>query len=292
MKTLYENLDGIKKFIRTDRDFIIVIDGREGCGKSSLALWIAEYIETEDHASTFGISRVTFTEREVYKTLHDLKKYQAMIIDEGENVLFSRESMRKPNREMIKTIMSITRAKNIVIIINIPDFLMIDKYIKLKRVGCWIHIVRRGIFKFYNGKSAKTYAKFADKMRSQRKVRMPDPDFFDTFEKRHDELWLQYNNKKTRKGEEDIRKKLIMAERAEHELVSLYEASLLLGFSEDRVLDMINNESLKAGKDEYDQWKIEIGEVNRKKDELKRYREVITEHERAREENQAKRKIY
>jgi len=39
------NLEGIKKIVRTDQDFLIVVAGYEGSGKSTLAQEIATYLD-------------------------------------------------------------------------------------------------------------------------------------------------------------------------------------------------------------------------------------------------------
>lgn len=272
MHKMYMNLDSIKRErIQKNMDFFIVIDGGEGTGKSSLELTICMYFEN----NKFDIKRICFTETDIYKCLYEIQKTQAMGIDEGENILLRREAMRRINREMVKTVMSDTRAKNILVIIVIPDILQLEEYIvkRLSKSGCWLHVVRRGIFKFYGGKTTYRFYREAKKTTDIRKIRLPTPAFIDTFDKVEGELWEKYEVKKLKKVDDNIRRKLITAERMDHEFVTVYEAAMLLAMPEDRILDAIKTEKITAEIDEGGAYKIEMKQINKLKDQYKKLKE-------------------
>jgi len=241
---LFSNLNWIKDYwIPADNDFIMVIDGREGRGKSTLALVIANYLMN----GNFNISWICFSPPEFYKCL-DLTKEtgagQVIIIDEGENLLFTREAMGRRNKEMIKTIMQDTRRRGTIIIINIPDIMEIDKYLKHGRLGAYIHIIRRGFFAAYDHAKALRIIEEREKKRAKKLWRMPEPSFYGSWPRIDIPLWYEYYEKKKNKGDEIVIQRMRDAERNEEEMLSIREASIMLRMREEDIMTMIQDGKL------------------------------------------------
>lgn len=198
MEALLKNLDIAKHNIQqNDFDFLMLNAGVEGSGKSTLALHICRYIDPE-----FTEEKIFFDNETFFTALKTMPRYSAVLLDEGAEALYSRQFATKENIRLNKLLMRV-RYKNLFLCINIPDFAMIDNYIRnfrcraLTRVllnynqetGDWI----RGHFKFYSW----------DKVKKIHRSRMtgftmyPKPSFEDHFPKFGDEqLWQAYLNKK------------------------------------------------------------------------------------------------
>ncbi len=66
--------------------------------------------------------------------------------------------MTKTNTTLVQALM-ISRAKNYIIVLCIPNFFMLDKYIRDHRVNCLIHITKRGKYWFYDRNKAEQLSK-------------------------------------------------------------------------------------------------------------------------------------
>src|SRR5947208_309501 len=99
------NLDGIKKVVKTDQDFLIVVEGYEGSGKSTLAIECAEYIDPN-----FTNKKINMTGDDFLMNLESFEKYSGVMLDEGASSLMARRSTSKENVELVKTLTQI-RAK-------------------------------------------------------------------------------------------------------------------------------------------------------------------------------------
>lgn len=146
---LKQNLDSIKAKIKQDWDFLYIVDGVEGGGKSVFAQQIAKYCDP-----SLNLERVCFTADEFKSAVVNADKYQAVIYDEGYGGLNSRQSMSITNRTIISMLAEI-RQKNLFVFIVIPSFFDLDRNICLWRAKGLFHIelgknYERGYFKFYN----------------------------------------------------------------------------------------------------------------------------------------------
>jgi len=97
MKTLINNLKGIKsKFIEKDNDYLLIIDGREGSGKSTLGLHACSVVD-----KTFSHEDVTFTAKDFLTKLHKSKVKKALMWDEAVEGAFSRDSINRTNKMIV-----------------------------------------------------------------------------------------------------------------------------------------------------------------------------------------------
>lgn len=149
---LKENLDTkiIPSLHKKDKDCFIAIDGKEGSGKSTLGLQIAKYVDP-----SFNLSRVVFSADEFRDAIFKAHKGQAIVYDEAFTGFSSRTSLSKVNNVLVSLTMQM-RQKNLFVIIVLPTYFLLDKYIALFRTKALIHVFEnkgiRGYFRLYNSK--------------------------------------------------------------------------------------------------------------------------------------------
>ncbi len=139
--------------LQRDKDHVLVIDGMEGSGKSTFALQVAKYLDP-----SFDLNRVVFDAEEFREQIFKAKKGQCIVYDEAVTG-FSSVSALSPVNRVLKSLMMQMRQKNLCVIIVIPTFFLLDKYVALFRARNLIHIYEnkglRGYFRVYNRKKKK-----------------------------------------------------------------------------------------------------------------------------------------
>jgi len=187
MKILKANLDGVKEKLRKDMDWLHLVVGYEGVGKSCLGIQICQDVDSD-----FDVSRIVFSPMEFMEAVHRAKPYQAILCDEGVELLFTRKAMHREQVDIIKTLTQI-RAKNLFICICIPDLFLIDSYIRGHRIKSMTRIVRRGVFAFFSKK--RTGQIYRDP--EMRTVKYPQPNFYERFKDLNgSKIWDAYLHKK------------------------------------------------------------------------------------------------
>ncbi len=130
-------LDKVKKrVLKKDRDWVCVVDGEEGVGKSVLAQQMAKYLDPN-----FTIDNIVFNSDEFLKIIKDpkTKKGKAIVLDEAFSAASSRSSLSEVNRAMIGVATEM-RQKNLFIILCIPSFFDLDRYFALWRCRALFHV--------------------------------------------------------------------------------------------------------------------------------------------------------
>jgi hypothetical protein len=154
--------DRVKKIIdekirpsleKKDKDCVFVVDGSEGAGKSFFSLQLGKFYDP-----TLNLDRVCFSADEFRDAILKAKKGQCIIYDEAFTGLSSRSSLSTVNRVLVSLMMQM-RQKNLFIIVVLPTFFLLDKYVALFRTKALFHIYesggRRGYFRVYNRKKKK-----------------------------------------------------------------------------------------------------------------------------------------
>jgi len=147
--TLMSNLFTIYDNLRKDHDWIMVIDGREGKGKSTFGMQIGATVDENFSEKNIAMNFTQFVE-----LIEKAPPYSAVLFDEAGTALFSRESMTKMNILLTKLFMTI-RQRNLLIILCIPSFYFIDSYIREARIDCLLHIIQRGDYYAFDDKKCK-----------------------------------------------------------------------------------------------------------------------------------------
>jgi hypothetical protein len=132
-----------------DSDHFIVVSGKEGKGKTTIAICMACTIDP-----TFNISRICFKPIDFIKGIRNAPKGACFVLDEGNLFLFSRESLGADNIMMVK-LFALMRQKNICVIICVPNFFTLDSYVRDHRVDTLINCTEKGQFQCYVKKAIK-----------------------------------------------------------------------------------------------------------------------------------------
>jgi ABC-type dipeptide/oligopeptide/nickel transport system ATPase component len=128
-------LDRIKIAVtKRDRDYVMVIDGEEGSGKSVLAQQIARELDPK-----FNIDNICFNADQFIAKLKGSAKNTCIILDEAYSSANSRASLTEVNRSLIGVATEM-RQRNLYVIIVIPSFFDLDKYFALWRCRCLLHV--------------------------------------------------------------------------------------------------------------------------------------------------------
>lgn len=153
-KRLKKNLDVIKhRILSKDKDYVMVVDGGEGTGKSTLAIQMGKYVDP-----SLNLDRITFTGEDFRKAIIGAQKGQCVIYDEAITGLSSTQSLSKINN-MLKSLMMQMRQKNLLVIVVIPTIFALDRYVAIFRARVLIHTYETpktmGMFKVYNNRYKK-----------------------------------------------------------------------------------------------------------------------------------------
>ena|SRR3990167_4022566 len=136
---MYGRLFLIQKLkLQKKNDYLIIVIGREGIGKSTLCSQLCAAI---DH--NFSLDKICVEPREVIHSFRICQPGSAIQVDEGALALFSREAMTLGSRNMVKILMTI-RAKSFFIVIACPSYKDLDRYLREHRVAMLIDIRQRG----------------------------------------------------------------------------------------------------------------------------------------------------
>lgn len=163
---------------KKDFDYVIIVDGEEGSGKSVFAQQLGKILDPE-----LNLSNICFTAEEFINAVTKANKNQCIIFDEAFTGLSSRSSLSEVNNLVVSLMMEM-RQKNLFIILVMPTLFMLDKYAVLQRAkglfhvymrkgtrGFWRFFGKRGIkFLYLNGKKQydysttphKTFGRFKD----------------------------------------------------------------------------------------------------------------------------------
>ena len=162
----------IWQHLQKKNDYVVVIVGREGSGKSTLSFQISSWIDP-----TFTVDRVHIDPSSFIRSLKNSKAGQAQSLDEGGLALFSRETMSEGNKNLVKIFMTI-RMKSLLLTINIPDFGSLDAYVRRHRVHLLIEVLKRGDYKAYFGEAINKVNRDLPKTRSLAGIKLPIPYFW------------------------------------------------------------------------------------------------------------------
>jgi hypothetical protein len=188
---LKSNLDIAIQQVHKDWDMVLVVDGKEGTGKSTLVSQMACYVD-----ASFNLSRIVFTAPDLKAAIVGAKKYQAVVFDEGYQGLSSRGAMTEVNR-MICSMLAEIRQKNLFVFIILPSFFDLDRYVALWRSRALIHVYTskgvRGRFCFFNEKRKKQLYLFGKQTYSYAK---PNANFYGSFTKQFPLDDKEYRKKK------------------------------------------------------------------------------------------------
>jgi len=256
-------LDSAKeKVLGTDKDFPLLVTGEEGDGKSTLALVMAAYWDPE-----FTVERqVCLNWESVIRAADQVPDGSALVFDEGINALLSRNHGTKPNKTFLQWIREV-RAKNLFLIICMPEWKEVDKPVRDDRAKALIQIKDQGWAWFYD--EDKTDEITVDKRYGKKQVEFPDPLFTAGWKDlTGTDLWEEYMALKKEKVDNLSDKYLDGVDESDGEdrenLLTVAEVGDWLNLSDKTVHRWIRDGKMDAVKLPTGQYRIpesEIGEM-------------------------------
>lgn len=152
---LKQKLDTLKHIVfKKDWDGVILIDGLERVGKSTLGITIAYYLSD----GNFSVKNICADNNEVIQKIESLSDKSVLLVDEGSLVFNSRDAMQKEQKKLIK-ILNVVGQKNLIIIVILPSIFDLNKSIAIRRSKFLLHCyadkqLTRGRFAYF-GEVAK-----------------------------------------------------------------------------------------------------------------------------------------
>lgn len=154
--TMYKQL---MEFVRPsvtkkDFDYLLIVDGEEGSGKSVFAMQIAKVLDPN-----LDLKNIVFGPDEFVHAITHSKKYQCIVFDEAFTGLSSRAALSEVNKLLVGTMMEM-RQRNLFVIIVMPSVFMLERYVALHRAKCLFHVYlnkegKRGWWCFFNKQRLK-----------------------------------------------------------------------------------------------------------------------------------------
>lgn len=150
---LKDNLDILKKKIRQDWYFIILISGtnRIRVGKSTLAQQIGYYLDNE-----YSFDNLTFESHNLKNISLKQKKYTVVHYDEAMAAFDAKRAMESMQKDLLDFLAQAGQLNQFLILV-LPDFFVLNKEIATNQsiclINCYTHakdIFKRGYFAFYN----------------------------------------------------------------------------------------------------------------------------------------------
>lgn len=138
---------------KKDEDYVILVDGKERSGKSTFGFQIGRYIDP-----TLSLDRICFDPNKFRQAIIGAKKHQCIVFDEAYRGLSSRGVLTEVNRILVSLMMEMGQ-KNLCVIIILPTFFLLEKYVALWRTRGLFHITRKngkkGYWRFFNEKKKR-----------------------------------------------------------------------------------------------------------------------------------------
>lgn len=137
-----DRLEGLMNYIRrgvVDHDFdcVILVDGPEGSGKSTLAMHCKAMFDGK-----YNLEYMCYDSRDLLEIMQKAPKASCVILDEAITSFMSRTSLDKFQVRLIQAF-SIVREKNLVFILIIPNYGLMDKAL-LTRARYRFYVYPRG----------------------------------------------------------------------------------------------------------------------------------------------------
>jgi len=175
-----------ERVIDRDKDFVGLVTGGEGNGKSSLAVEMARYVDGD-----FDVEKqVAMSYEDVIRTADELEPGQALVIDEGIEMLLSRNHAKKKNKIILEWFREV-RAKNLFFFICMPKFKEVDKPIRDDRAHTLVRCIDQGRGHFFNNSKMEEIT--VDRQGNRVVADFPEPLFKDTWQDPSGEnFWDRY----------------------------------------------------------------------------------------------------
>ncbi len=135
-----------------DSDGVFCVDGGEGSGKSKFSDLLCGYVASSilKHYKldvNYSVDSFALSPQQFRNTILHAKKNSIVVYDEAHKGMGARRSLSEINNILVDLMMEM-RQKNLLVILVLPTFFMLDKYAAIFRT--------KGLFHIYRGKNPKT----------------------------------------------------------------------------------------------------------------------------------------
>lgn len=160
---LLQRLENVKKIIRRNWDCVILIDGMERSGKSTLGMTCGWYLAK----GKFGYENVASDSDDAIRKCESLPDKSVLMLDEGSLIFSSKDTMKAEQKKLIK-IMNVIGQKNMIFIVVLPSFFELNKFIAVNRSRFLLHVytdkkMRRGKFTYFGEKKKRILYEYGRK---------------------------------------------------------------------------------------------------------------------------------
>jgi len=152
---LKRKLDNALALVKKNWDMVILIDGLERSGKTTLGFTCATYLTQ----GRFTHKQICSGIKDTPSKIENAKQGDLLFEDESELAFSSKDAMRQEQRDLIK-IMNIVGQKGLIFILILPSFFELAKYIATHRSRFLLHVytdkqMNRGRFAYFGTKRKK-----------------------------------------------------------------------------------------------------------------------------------------
>ncbi len=156
---LLYNLYWCKHRIIKKKDAVLLLDGEPGIGKSTLAHQVCSHIDPEYPGEEN--MRIADSPLKLLRAIRVAKPGYAINVDEAGLAGLSKDDALNKSGLTITKIMEVCRLKSIFFALCVPSIWNMNKYIRLDRIKCLIHLPLTGSYYVYNEKQIKRLMKVA-----------------------------------------------------------------------------------------------------------------------------------
>lgn len=236
------NLDCIRDDIfKRNFDFFAIVLAREGDGKSTFAMECAIYIDPN-----FTVDQMIMTDADWWKIKPKLRKGMALVFDEGSEVAFSRDAMKRDVKNFMKELTQI-RGMGLFMLFCISDIKNADRFIRERRAFALFYIPSRSNMWCYRlfGKNPRDEKNVTDIKKALLNGEFPTPHYRNHFKALKTPLWNDYISKKKMpfmKKERESKLVRKMREKLEKKMegsVNVYELKKIYGVTDKTIYKYI-----------------------------------------------------
>lgn len=135
---LGNSLEGFKEAVMyQDFDCVVLVDGKEGTGKSVHGMQIAKFLDVDNDIDIE--KQICYTPEQLKKAITTLPKFKAIVFDEARRGFNRRRSTQDVNIDLTD-LFAECRQNNLFLIIIMPSFYDMDQQIAVWRSRLLIHV--------------------------------------------------------------------------------------------------------------------------------------------------------
>lgn len=185
-------------YLKQNFDYVAIVTGREGMGKSSLAFDLAEKVD-----KNFNFDKIVFYPREFRQKVDAVPKKSSVVVDEAQNFFSKLDTMTKETKKAVRKVTA-ARMYNLFLILCISDISDLHKYFvrhRMKNQGVSIfNVGARGQFNMYSWKD-KAFQNIRNYLMANKPIywgKMNPTAFgeFDNYGEKNPEWWKGYEERK------------------------------------------------------------------------------------------------